>query len=57
MELGVLALLVSSLAYGVNQINTTNFVGSLISIHTWPFLVAAVLLSVLVKFREGLMIQ
>jgi EmrB/QacA subfamily drug resistance transporter len=50
---GVLALLVSSLAYGVNQINTINFVGSLISIHTWPFLVAAVLLlPVLVRIER-----
>jgi EmrB/QacA subfamily drug resistance transporter len=49
----VLALLVSSLAYGVNQINTTNFVGSLTSIYTWPFLVAAViLLPVLVKIEK-----
>ncbi|HEX7467353.1 MAG TPA: MFS transporter [Methanobacterium sp.] len=50
---GVLALLVSSLAYGVNQINTTNFAGSIISIHTWPFLVAAVLLlPVLVRIER-----
>jgi len=49
----VLALLVSSLAYGVNQINTTNFVGSLTSTHTWPFLVAAVLLlPVLVRIER-----
>jgi len=40
----VLALMVSSLAYGVNQINTTNFMGSITSIYTWPFLIAAVLL-------------
>ena len=37
-------LLVSSLAYGVNQIDTTNFIGSLTSIYTWPFLIIAVLL-------------
>ena len=49
----VLALLVSSLAYGVNQINTTNFIGSLTSTHTWPFLVAAVLLlPVLVRIER-----
>jgi MFS family permease len=49
----VLALLVSSLAYGVNQINTTNFVGSVTSIYTWPFLIAAVLLlPVLVKIES-----
>ena len=49
----VLALLVSSLAYGVNQINTTNFIGSLTSTHTWPFLVAAaLLLPVLVRIER-----
>ena len=49
----VLALLVSSLAYGVNQINTTNFLGSLTSVYTWPFLVAAIiLLPVLVKIER-----
>jgi MFS family permease len=49
----VLALLVSSLAYGVNQINTTNFVGSVTSVYTWPFLIAAVLLlPVLVRIER-----
>ncbi len=49
----VLALMVSSLAYGVNQINTTNFIGSITSIYTWPFLIAAViLLPVLVKIEN-----
>ena len=49
----VLALLVSSLAYGVNQIDTTNFMGSLTSIYTWPFLVTALLLlPVLVKIER-----
>jgi len=40
----VLTFLVSSLAYGVNQIDTTNFVGSLTSLLTWPFLIFSVLL-------------
>ena len=49
----VLALLVSSLAYGVNQIDTTNFMGSIISIYTWPFLVTALLLlPVLLKIER-----
>ena len=49
----VLTLLVSSLAYGVNQIDTTNFVGSLSSIDTWPFLViAVVLLPLLIKIEK-----
>lgn len=49
----VLTLLVSSLAYGVNQIDTTNFMGSIISIYTWPFLVTALLLlPVLLKIER-----
>ncbi len=40
----VLALLVSALAFGVNQIDTTNFTGSLTSIYTWPFIILALLL-------------
>ncbi len=49
----VLTLLVSSLAYGVNQIDTTNFVGSLTSIYSWPFLAFAVtLLPVLLKIEK-----
>ena len=46
-------MLVSSLAYGVNQIDTTNFMGSIISIYTWPFLVTALLLlPVLLKIER-----
>lgn len=49
----VLTLLVSSLAYGVNQIDTTNFIGSLTSIYTWPFLVVAIiLLPLLIKIEK-----
>jgi len=33
-----LALLVGFLALGVNQINTSNFIGSLFSLYVWPFL-------------------
>ena len=40
----VLTFLVSSLAYGVNQIDTTNFIGSITSLLTWPFLIFSVLL-------------
>lgn len=49
----ILALLVSSLAYGVNQIDTTNFIISLTSIYTWPFLLLALfLLPVLLKVEK-----
>lgn len=40
----VLSVLVTSLAYGVNQIETGNFLGSFISLKVWPFLLLALLL-------------
>lgn len=40
----VLGLMLTSLAYGLNQIDTSNFLGSLASINVWPFLAAAVAL-------------
>jgi EmrB/QacA subfamily drug resistance transporter len=50
----VLALLVGSLAFGVNQINTSNFMGSLFSLYVWPFLVLAVcLVPVLYKVESN----
>jgi EmrB/QacA subfamily drug resistance transporter len=50
----VLALLVGFLAFGVNQINTNNFIGSLFSLYVWPFLVLAVcLVPVLYKVEKN----
>lgn len=40
----VFALMVGSLAVGVNQIDTSNFTSSLLSLYVWPFLVLAVVL-------------
>lgn len=40
----VFALMVGSLAVGVNQIDTSNFTSSLLSLYVWPFLVLAVIL-------------
>ena len=49
----VLALLASSLAYGVNQIDTTHFMASVTSIGTWPFLIGAIiLLFILIKVER-----
>lgn len=49
----VFALMVGFLAFGVNQIDTSNFFGSIISAYVWPFLVIAVLLlPLLVKFEK-----
>jgi len=35
----ILVLLVTSLAYGINQINTNNFLASMSTLDVWPFLV------------------
>ncbi|HML04593.1 MAG TPA: MFS transporter [Methanobacterium sp.] len=40
----VLGVLVTALAFGVNQIDTSNFMQSLGSFYVWPFLIIAVLL-------------
>jgi EmrB/QacA subfamily drug resistance transporter len=40
----VLGILLTALAYGLNQIDTKNFFASLISLNVWPFLVVAVIL-------------
>jgi EmrB/QacA subfamily drug resistance transporter len=40
----VLGVMLSALAYGLNQIDTQNFFGSLTSLSVWPFLVLAVVL-------------
>jgi len=40
----VLGVLVSALAYGVNQIDTSNFILSLSSFYVWPFLLIAVIM-------------
>jgi EmrB/QacA subfamily drug resistance transporter len=46
----LLALLVTSLALGVNQIDTSNFLSSMSSLMVWPFLVMAlVFLTLLVR--------
>ena len=39
-----LGLLVSFLAYAINQIDTTNFITSFFSLSVWPFLVLSILL-------------
>jgi len=54
--LGMLTLgvLLTSLAYGLNQIDTQNFVGSLTSLNVWPFLLGAVaLIFVFVQIEQN----
>jgi len=54
--LGMLTLgvLLASLAYGLNQIDTQNFVSSLASLNVWPFLLGAVvLIFVFVQFEQN----
>jgi EmrB/QacA subfamily drug resistance transporter len=49
----VFAILVGSLAFGVNQIDTKNFLSSLSSVYVWPFiLLAIILLPVLIKIER-----
>jgi EmrB/QacA subfamily drug resistance transporter len=40
----VLGVLLTSLAYGLNMIDTTDFLGSLLSLNVWPFLAIALVL-------------
>jgi EmrB/QacA subfamily drug resistance transporter len=42
LGMGVLAIMLASLAYGINQIDSSNFFASLLSRSVWPFLAAAV---------------
>lgn len=49
-----LGILLASLAYGLNQIDTQNFVGSLTSLNVWPFLLlTVVLLYVFVRIERN----
>jgi multidrug resistance protein len=45
LGMGTLAVLLAALAYGLNQIDTQNFGGSLLSPAVWPFLLLAVVLA------------
>lgn len=50
----VLGILVTFLAYGVNQIETDNFLGSFLSFKVWPFLaIAVILLPLLWKIEKN----
>jgi MFS family permease len=46
----VLAILLASLAFGINQIDTSHFFNSLGSFQVWPFLVLTVVLAVVFIF-------
>jgi EmrB/QacA subfamily drug resistance transporter len=48
----VLGALLSALAYGLNQIDTQDFFKSFLSLNVWPFLLAAILLTILFAFIE-----
>lgn len=50
--MALLALLLAALAYGLNNIDTQNFAGSLASAAVWPFLTAAALLTPLFWYVE-----
>jgi len=42
--MAILALALASLAFGLNQIDTTNLIGSILSLSVWPFLLIAIVL-------------
>lgn len=42
--MGILAIALASLAFGLNQVDTTNMVGSILSLSVWPFLLIALVL-------------
>jgi MFS family permease len=42
--IGVLAVMLGSLAYGINQVDTTAFIASVSSLAVWPFLLVALVL-------------
>lgn len=44
MGIGVLAVMLGSLAYGINQVDTTAFIASVSSLAVWPFLLVALVL-------------
>ena len=48
----VLGVLLTALAFSLNQIDTQNFFESLISLNVWPFLVLAVVLTILFPIIE-----
>lgn len=50
----ILGLLVTSLAYGINQIDTNNFLASLSTLYVWPFLILSlILLPILLKVEKN----
>lgn len=50
--IGVLGVLLGSLAYGINQVDTTAFVESMTSLAVWPFLLVALALLPLFIWNE-----
>lgn len=49
----LLAGALAALAFGINQIDTTNFLGSLATLQVWPFLLGAVVLFILLALVEA----
>jgi EmrB/QacA subfamily drug resistance transporter len=53
LGIGTLAALLAALAYGLNQIDTQDFAGSLLSAGVWPFLLLAAVLAPVFWLLEG----
>jgi EmrB/QacA subfamily drug resistance transporter len=50
--MGVLALMLASVSYGINQVDTSSFLISLTSIKVYPFLLSAILLGFILTMVE-----
>ena len=50
--MAVLGVLLTCLAYGLNQIDTANFFSSLVSLNVWPFLASALVLALVFPMIE-----
>ena len=51
--MSLLILLLAALSVGLNQINSSDFINSLLSLNVWPFLLAAIILLPIYKMSES----
>ncbi len=52
LGMAVLGVMLASLSYGLNQIDTQTFMTSLLSLNVWPFLVVAIVLALVFPLVE-----
>ncbi len=51
--MSLLIILLAALSVGLNQINSSDFINSILSVNVWPFLVAAIILLPIYKMSES----